>query len=104
MELPAKAASVVANARDKSSVAESVIQAVVNLRPAAMPSVVGCIIQRTPSVGSEVVAEAEELVPAEKAQIAEAAAPAVQSYNRDKHGGGNDNGKGNGNGNGNGNG
>lgn len=80
IDLPAEAASIVSSAKNQSSVADLVIQAVARLRPVAMPTVVGAIIMQTPSVGNEIVATADKLLPVRKDAIHEAAAFAARCH------------------------
>jgi hypothetical protein len=75
LELPAKAASLVAQAgaKEKELVTEAVVKAAVSLNPAATPAIVGAIAKNNPSMASRAATMAAELQPKQLALIAKAA-------------------------------
>lgn len=81
MEMPAKAAQMVAEAKaeDRESTAACVVTAALDLRPASTLPVVGAIASRSPEAAAATAAKAAAMQPKKLAEIAAAAAAAAPS-------------------------
>ena len=79
IELPAKAAGLVAqaDAKSQSQTTVDVIKTVVGLNPAAAPEMVGAVAQQTPEMAPTAAGTAVSLVPNQAVAIARAAAAAA---------------------------